>query len=82
MSALMSELEKAQMQGKNNDAESTMNDDEHDDRIDAVQDRLNSVIAKNDLKENIAGGEAAKDLHQKATRVIEKAKWQANNKYK
>ena len=84
MSALMSELEKAQMQGKSNDAESSMNDNEHDSRIDAVQDKLNSVIAKNDLKENnpIAGEVAANDLHQKATRVIEKAKWQANNKHK
>ena len=84
MSALMSELEKAQMQGKSNDAESSMNDNEHDSRIDAVQDKLNSVIAKNNLKENnpITGKVVANDLRQKATRVIEKAKWQANNKHK
>ena len=78
MSALMSELEKAQIQGKSNDAESSMNDNEHDSRIDAVQDKLNSVIAKNNLKENnpITGEVVANDLRQKATRVIEKAKWQ------
>ena len=74
----MSELEKAQIQGKSNDAESSMNDNEHDSRIDAVQDKLNSVIAKNNLKENnpITGEVVANDLRQKATRVIEKAKWQ------
>ena len=72
------------MQGKSNDAESSMNDNEHDSRIDAVQDKLNSVIAKNNLKENnpITGKVVANDLRQKATRVIEKAKWQANNKHK
>ena len=91
MSALMSQTSQTlqnQFKGdKRRDAQDKKQDEldkEHNEKFLDMEMRLVNLIKNNNLKENghIAGEVAANDLHQKATQVIEKAKWQANNKYK